>query len=113
VTVRGVRREEPRRSYAAETPADRDMRRAESGPTACARCGSAFRGDWDMYQGPSGPVCHRCAHMAEAHDPSTGPPRPVPLKQPETPEPVIETGNAETGPPGKQTFLEWFDEFKR
>lgn len=113
VTVRGVRREQPRRSYAAETPADRDMRRAESGPTACTRCGSAFRGDWDMYQGPSGAVCHRCAHMAELHDPSTGPPRPIPLKQFETLEPVIETDHAEPGPPQKQTFLEWFDEFKR
>jgi len=66
-----------------------------------------------MYRGPSGPLCHMCAHMAELHDPSTGPPRPVPLKQPETPEPDIGPDHAEPGPPQKQTFLEWFDEFKR
>jgi len=32
----------------------------------CARCGRAFRGDWDQYQSAHGMVCHVCANRAEA-----------------------------------------------
>jgi len=32
--------------------------------THCVRCGAAFRGDWDRFQTPRGPVCNVCAHLA-------------------------------------------------
>ncbi len=31
----------------------------------CARCGRAFRGEWDQYESASGIVCHICANRAE------------------------------------------------
>lgn len=31
----------------------------------CARCGRAFRGEWDQYQSANGIVCHICANRAE------------------------------------------------
>jgi len=31
----------------------------------CARCGRAFRGDWDQYESAQGMVCHICANRAE------------------------------------------------
>ena len=31
----------------------------------CARCGRAFRGEWDQYESANGIVCHICANRAE------------------------------------------------
>ncbi len=38
---------------------------AEGGHGACARCGKAFRGDWDRNPRHDGDVCHLCAARAD------------------------------------------------
>lgn len=34
----------------------------------CARCGRAFRGDWDQYESKLGVICHICANLVQGAD---------------------------------------------
>jgi hypothetical protein len=47
-------------------------RKNEESADHCARCGKAFRGDWDQYESAKGLVCNICAKLATADraDPS-------------------------------------------
>ena len=70
----------------AQTAADR----AASG--RCARCGRAFRGDWDRVETDQGIVCNICANLATADAPHRVEQKPVPERDtgPEPPEPEPE-----------------------
>lgn len=48
-----------------------------AGRTHCARCGRRFRGDWDVHETPSGPLCNICANRAGE--------TPAPLQTQQTP----------------------------
>lgn len=76
--------------YAAETPSDRERLH---GPKQCSSCGAAFRGAWDRYEGPQGPVCHRCANRVQAQAEQPVPnsaPTPFHAPDPEAPPPEPE-----------------------
>lgn len=53
----------------------------------CARCGKAFKGDWDRNDTLLGVICHRCSRMAqEPGDELIGPPEDPPpqVREPES-----------------------------